>query len=340
MKALKYIFILVLVAIVAGAVYFSLQDGRYEVERSATIDAPPSLVYKQLEDFDQWANWNAYHMQSDVDVQLGEQTNGVDTSFTYTDEDGEGKMTITRLDPNKSISLDMQYEHSLGTSRAEVLYTLTQVENGTQVTMKAQGDKELVEKAISTIMGTDMDAKIGAVYEQSLNNLNSYLNNEMKMYTINVDGLIDYSGGYYLYMSSSSTIENLPQLQSQMLRNVHRFMEDNNIDSYGADMLLYEKFDDLGENVIFSAAVPVRERVLTAANSSVLVGLMEPQRAIKVTLKGDYSNLNEAWNKGEEYIQVNGLQRSEQPVFEVYKTDPYKIDNPANYITEIYLPVL
>ncbi|BAO56635.1 SRPBCC family protein [Nonlabens marinus] len=340
MKALKYTFILLLVAVVAGAVYFSLQDGHYKVERSATIDAPPSLVYKQLEDFDQWANWNAYHMQNDVDVQLGEQTNGVDTSFIFTDEDGEGKMTITRLDPNKLISLNMVYEHGLGTSRAQVDYILTQVENGTLVTMKVEGDKDLVDKAISTIMGTDMDAEIGALYEASLTNLNRYLQDEMKKYTVNVDGLIDYSGGYYLYMSSSSSLENLPQLQSQMLRSIHSFMADNNIDSYGADMVIYEKFDELGENVIFSAAVPVRERVLTAANSRVLVGLMDPQRAIKVTLKGDYSNLDEAWKKGIEYIQVNGLQRSEQPVFEVYKTDPYKIDNPANYITEIYLPVL
>jgi effector-binding domain-containing protein len=221
-----------------------------------------------------------------------------------------------------------------------VNYTLNQTENGTLVTMKATGDKTLIDKAINTVMGTDMDAEIGTLYEESLTQLDSFLQAEMNKYTINVDGLIDYSGGYYLYMSSSSSLENISRLQSQMLRNIHSFMDQNSIDSFGADMLIYEKFDEVDANAIFSAAVPVRDRVITAANSRILVGLMEPQRAIKVTLKGGYENLREAWSKGEAYISANGLQRSEQPPFEVYKTDPYKVDNPANYITEIYFPVL
>jgi len=340
MKALKYIFILLLVAIIAGAVYFSLQEGHYEVERSATIDAPPSLVFKQLSDFDQWANWNAYNQQNDVDVQLNEQTAGVDAQFSFTDDDGEGTITITRLDPNKSIAMDMVYEHSLGTSRAQIYYTLNETEMGTEVTIKTTGDKNLVDKALSALTGTDLDAELGTLYEKSLTQLDAFLQAEMNKYTINVDGLIDYGGGYYLYMSSSSSLENISRLQSQMLRNIHSFMDQNNIDSFGPDMLIYEKFDEVDGNAIFSAAVPVRDRVITAANSRILVGLMEPQRAIKVTLKGGYENLREAWSKGEEYIRANGLQRSEQPPFEVYKTDPYKVDNPANYITEVYFPVL
>jgi effector-binding domain-containing protein len=223
---------------------------------------------------------------------------------------------------------------------AQISYKLVQVEDGTQVTMNTAGDLQLLDKVLTTIMSTDMDKELGSIYEQSLTNLNKYLQNEMELYTVNVDGRIDYSGGYYLYMSSSSSLKNLSQLQTQMLQSIHSFMDANSIDSYGADMLIYEKFDEEGENAIFSAAVPVKDRIVTAANSRILVGLMEPQSAIKITLKGGYDNLREAWGKGEEYVRTNGLQRSEQPPFEVYKTDPYKIDNPANYITEIYLPVL
>lgn len=340
MKAIKYLFILLLVVIIAGAVYFSLQDGHYEVERSSTINAPAALVYKQLADFDNWDHWNAYNQQNDVNVQLNEQTAGVDSSFSFTDEDGSGTVTITSIDPNKSMTMDVLYEHSLGSSTSQVEYKLVQVENGTQVTMHTAGDLQLMDKVLATIKSTDMDVKLGSLNEKSLTNLNDYLQNEMKLYTINVDGRIDYSGGYYLYMSSSSTLENLSRLQTQMTQSIHSFMEANSIDSYGADMVIYEKFDEEGENAIFSAAVPVKDRIVTAVNSRILVGLMEPQGAIKVTLKGGYENLREAWEKGEEYIKANGLQRSEQPPFEVYKTDPYKIDNPANYITEIYFPVL
>ncbi|WP_194850619.1 GyrI-like domain-containing protein [Nonlabens antarcticus] len=339
MKALKYILILLLVVIIAGAVYFSLQDGHYDVKRTSIVDAPSSLVYDQIADFDNWANWNTYHQRSDVDVQLNEQSAGVDANYSFTDEDGKGTMTITRLNPNKSIDLEMFYKHSLGSSRAKINYKLAQVENGTEVIIHTTGDKNLVGKILSTLSGTSMDEELGPSYEKSIANLNQYLTTEMDKYIANVDGRIDYSGGYYLYMSSSSSYENLSSLQSQMLRKIHSFMDANNIDSYGADMVLYEKFDEDGENAIFSAAVPVQERVITAANSRILVGFMEPQSAIKITLKGSYDYLREAWKNGDDYISANGLERSEQPPFEVYKTDPSKIDNPANYITEIYLPV-
>jgi effector-binding domain-containing protein len=340
MKAIKYFFILLLVVIIASAVYFSLQDGHYEVERSGIVNAPPSLIYNQIADFDNWNHWNAYNQQNDVNVQLNDQTAGVDSSYSFTDEYGSGTVTITSLDPLKSIAMAMVYEHNLGSSLAQITYKLVQVENGTQVTMNTAGDLQLIDKVLTTIMSIDMDKELGSLYEQSLTNLNTYLENEMELYTANVDGRIDYSGGYYLYMSSSSSLKNLPQLQTQMLQSIHSFMDANSIDSYGADMVIYEKFDEEGENAILSAAVPVKDRVVTAANSTILVGLMEPQSAIKITLKGSYENLREAWKKGEEYIRINGLQRSEQPPFEVYKTNPYKVDNPANYITEIYFPVL
>lgn len=340
MKALKYIFILLLVAIIAGAVYFSLQDGKYEVKRSALVEAPPSLVFNQISDFENWDNWNTLIQGSEVNVQLNEQTTGVDTQFSFTDEDGTGTVTITSLEPNNSISMETVYEHGLSTSRATTVYNLVQTEKGTEVSITRTGEKGLLEKAYATLIGENIDQVVGSIYEESLKNLNKYLIAEMKKYTINVDGLIDYSGGYYLYMSSSANLNNISKLQTQMLRSIHSFMNDNKIDSYGADMLIYEKFDEQASSAIFSAAVPVRDRIITAEDSRILVGLMEPQSAIKITLKGAYENLAEAWAKGAEYIRANGLQTSDKPPFEVYKTDPSQIDNPANYITEIYLPVL
>ncbi|KQC33923.1 polyketide_cyc2 multi-domain protein [Nonlabens sp. YIK11] len=340
MKALKYIFILLLVVIIAGAVYFSLQDGRYDVSRTAIIEAPKSLVYEQLSDFKKWENWDAYQDQEDINVTYSDQTAGVDGSYSFTDENGTGTVTITRLDPNKSMEMEMVYEHSLGTSKATIDYQIVEVENGSKVTMRAQGDQSLVEKVYTKITGTDMEQELGDMYDESLANLNTYLQKEMDEYTISPDGLIDYGGGYYLYMSTSSRLDNFSKLQSQILQKIRSYMQANNIDSYGAPMVIYEKFDETRENVIFSAGIPVKDRVITAVNSTILCGFQEPGRAVKVTLKGAYKYLPEAWQVGEGFITVNGLERSEQPPFEFYKTDSYKVVNPAEYLTEIYLPVL
>ncbi|SCX96698.1 effector-binding domain-containing protein [Nonlabens sp. Hel1_33_55] len=340
MKALKYIFILLLVVIIAGAIYFSLQDGHYDVSRSAVVEAPKSLVYEQLADLKKWENWDAYRNEEDMEVTYRDQTAGVDGAYSFTDEYGTGTITITKLDPNKSMEMDFVYEHSMGKSEAQIDYQLVEVEDGTQVTMHVEGDQTLVDKIFNKVTGTDMEQELGDIYDESLVNLDTYLQEKMDQYTISPDGLIDYGGGYYLYMSTSSTMENFTRLQTQMLQKIRSYMSSNNIDSYGAPMVIYEKFDETRENVIFSAGIPVKDRVITAVNSTILCGFQEPGRAVKITLKGDYKYLPEAWQIGEGFITVNGLERSEQPPFEFYKTDSYKEANPANYLTEVYLPVL
>lgn len=339
MKALKYIFILLLVVIIAGAIYFSLQDGQYEVERTVTVEAPKSLIYDQIADFNNWENWNAFQKQEDVIVTQSQQSAGVDAFYTFEDDNGTGKVTITRLEPNSTVEMEVFYKHSLGTSTSKVVYQLVEVENGTQVTVSTTGDQGLADKAVAAITGSDIEAELGNLHEQSLATINTYVTNSMDEYSISPDGLIDYGGGYYLYMSSSTRMDNLARLQSQMMRQIRSYMDANNIDSYGSPMVIYEKFDDNRENVIFSAGIPVKDRVITAVNSTILCGYQEPGKAVKVTLKGAFKYLDEAWQIGDGFITVNGLERSEQPPFEFYKTDSYKTPNPANYITEVYLPV-
>ena len=44
-------------------------------------------------------------------------------------------------------------------------------------------------------------------------------------------------------------------------------------------------------------------------------------KVLKATLKGNYSNLGEAWKKTMTYIAENNIEQSEQKPFEIYTTD-------------------
>ena len=64
------------------------------------------------------------------------------------------------------------------------------------------------------------------------------------------------------------------------------------------------------------------------------------RKVVKTTLTGDYGNLKEAWEAGYKYIADNGLELNTQSAaFEVYRTNPELQPNPAQYITEIYIPI-
>ena len=97
--------------------------------------------------------------------------------------------------------------------------------------------------------------------------------------------------------------------------------------------------DEAVGTVIFSAAIPVKERINTAPDSSVLCGYIEP--AIKPTLKGNYDHLDEAYKAAYTYIEEKALTLDpEKAQFEVYASDPGLEPNPANWLTEVYVLLL
>ncbi len=79
--------------------------------------------------------------------------------------------------------------------------------------------------------------------------------------------------------------------------------------------------------------------MIVAEESNILNGYIEKTRAVKVTLKGDYTNLDEAWKAAMTYLKDNNLEQSDQHPFEIYLNDPGDTPNPANYLTEIYIPI-
>jgi effector-binding domain-containing protein len=340
MKTLKYILILLLILIIGGAVYFSLKDGTYEITETRVIEAPAPLVFDQIDDFKEWENWNPWQRMEGVSSKMGEQTAGVDGYYTFTDEYGKGKMTFTGIDPDKSVKMDMFYDSGMAQSNSKVIMDLEQVENGTQVTWSIKGEQGLMEKVVGTLFGIDMEEEIRPEYKKGLENLDNYVTAAMEKFSINVDGITETGGGYHLYMSSSASMDNFSTIMSQMMQNIMSYMNRNDIDMYGNPMSIYEKFEPANNSVIFSAAIPVRDRVITETDSNVLCSYQEPGKAVKVTLKGSYDNLRASWQQGEDFILQNGLEKSTAPPFEVYKTDPMLTPNPADYITEIYIPIL
>jgi effector-binding domain-containing protein/carbon monoxide dehydrogenase subunit G len=339
MKAIKYIMILLLILIIGGAVYFSLKDGTYDITQTRVIDAPTSVIYDQIEDFKQWGNWSPWLEDVEIETTMGTQTQGVDANYSFIDSYGNGKMTITDLEPDKSIIMDMFYDNGITSSNSEVIMALEQVENGTLITWNIKGEQGLVDKAMSAVFGFNMEEEITPKYKKGLENLEELVIKNMNVSSSSVDGIIETGGGYFLYMSSSAKKENLQELKTQMLQNIMSYMQRNKIDMYGMPRIIYEKINPYYDSMIFSAAIPVQNREITATNSNLLCSYQEPGKAVKVTLKGAYSNLDEARKKGEEFIDQNGLVRSEEAPYEVYKTDPMLTPNPADYFTEIYLPI-
>ena len=339
MKALKYIFFLFLIAIIALAIYIAVQPSDFTVTRTRTINAPAQVIYKNVNDFKNWESWSSWaEKDSDMKITLPELTQGEGSSYAWEDKDGIGTMKTVETNANKSIEQVMQFADF---PSSDVSWKFKPNADGsTDVTWNITGkDLPFGFKAFAAFMG-GMEKQIGPEYERSLEKLDSIVLLDMKKYSIVVDKeTTQHSGGYYIYNTAASTFQNFQTKMATMLPEVIAYAKKNKITMAGAPYILYHKWDEENNAIMFSCCVPTTARVITTSDE-ILTGQLKPFKAVKTTLNGDYSNLKEAWEKAMEAITNSGLEQNENGAYvEAYLNSPMNTPNPADLKTEIYIAV-
>jgi len=194
-------------------------------------------------------------------------------------------------------------------------------------------------KAFNAIMG-GMETQIGPDYEHSLEKLDSIVISDMKRYSIVVNNeTTQHSGGFYIYSTAATTFEDFKSKMETMLPATIAYAKKNNITMAGAPFILYHKWDEENNAVMFSCCVPTTAKVITTGGTF-LTGYLAPFKAVKTTLIGDYNNLKEARDKATKAIVKSGLEQDKNGItLEAYLNSPINTANPANLKTEIYIAV-
>ncbi|XLS28115.1 SRPBCC family protein [Flavobacteriaceae bacterium M23B6Z8] len=337
MKALKYILLLLLIVIIAVAIYAAMQPSEYDVNRSRIIEAPQQVTYNHIADYKNWEAWSPW-LEEDpgMTLEYPEKTSGVGGGYSWTGKDGSGKMETIEADPYSSLEQRITFE---GFDPSTVYWDLEPAENGTKVTWGMRGDQNFMFKLYTLFMG-NMDEMVGPMYERGLEKLDSILVKDIQKYSIEINGVTNHGGGYYVYKSTSTKTSEVAESMANLMPQVGKFAATNNITAAGPPFIIYHKWDEENNATIFSACYPTTDRVITTENSDVLTGELKPFRALKTTLTGNYSNLKEAWEKAMEYLKKNELKEDmDGSYLEVYTTDPSQYPNPSDWVTEIYIPL-
>ncbi|WP_339757231.1 SRPBCC family protein [uncultured Winogradskyella sp.] len=338
MKTLKYILLLLLILIIGFSIYIAVQPNSFNVTRTKTINAPQSVVYNNVIDFKNWEAWSSWiEEKPETVITLAEQTEGVGGSYSWEDEDGVGTMKTIATVPMTSITQEMQFGDF---AKSDVNWDLKPNKNGTtEVSWNIKGENlPFIFKILSTVMG-GMEKQIGPHFERGLTMLDSVPQAEMKVYSINIEGVTQHSGGYYLYKTASSKLSEFEKKMKQMLPEVGAYAMTHNVTMAGPPFILYLKWDEENDATIFSTGVPTNSKIVST-ESDILTGKLESFRAVKTVLKGDYKNLKEAWKSTMKYISDNNLEMIEGgSMLETYLTDPMRKPNPADWITEIYIAI-
>ncbi|MCP4883234.1 MAG: AraC family transcriptional regulator [Flavobacteriales bacterium] len=338
MNFLKNIILLLLVLFVIGAVYLATLDGSYDVAKTRLIKADPTVVFNDLNDYRNWAEWGPWYEQdSTIRVQYESNTKGKGGGYTWTsDIEGGGKMKTLSVQKSERLDQEIVFETPFGDMASDVYWILKKVDSGTEVTWGIKGELPF----FSRFLASGMSDQLGPMEERGLELFDENLQKKLKVYSIDSIGVVDYSGGFYLYTSTSSKIDDVGVKSKEMMEHVHKFVVKNKVRLTGSPFILYHKFDQENGTSMFSVGYPIAERIITQ-DSDILTGYMKRGTYFKSILTGAYNNSEEAWENAmfqAENLKEYSLMDDGEP-FEILINDPDNTPNPAELVTEIYLPV-
>lgn len=170
---LKWIGIGVIAVVAVFLVVVALQPADFRVERSATMRAPASAAYAQVNDFNNWRAWSPWEK---IDPALKRSYEGpkAGTGAVYAwqgnKDVGEGRMTITESRPGELVRIRLEFFEPLAAvSNAE--FSFKPAAEGTAVTWTMTGRNNFLSRAICLFV--DMDRMVGGMFEQGLAQMKS-----------------------------------------------------------------------------------------------------------------------------------------------------------------------
>ena len=169
MKILKIILITVISLIALFFIIGLFLPKTYRVERSIVVNAPDSVVYKNISDFNNFLKWNPWSkMEPSAKVDISGPVSQPGHLYKWEGkETGTGQMEIRNVEPSKLVDIELSFLKPFE-STANTTFQLDPNPQGIKVTWIMQGtNKTVMEKW----MGLSMGSMIGKDFEDGLQNL-------------------------------------------------------------------------------------------------------------------------------------------------------------------------
>lgn len=168
---LKIILASLAAAVVAFCTVVALQPAEFRIARSATIAAPPSVVFAQVNDLQRWPAWSPWaKMDPAARNTYAGPPAGTGATMTWdgNKQVGEGTMTITESRPDTLVAFRLDFRRPFqATNTAE--FTFQPKGDQTVVTWSMSGVNNFLFKAVGLFLNTDK--MVGPQFEQGLADL-------------------------------------------------------------------------------------------------------------------------------------------------------------------------
>ncbi len=163
--------ILIPAVIVIFVIVVALQPADFSIVRSATIAAPPAVVFAQVNEFRKWEAWSPWRKLGPAMRQTYEgppSGPGAQYSWSGNAKVGQGRMTLEESRLPELIRVKLEFLKPFAATNATE-FTFKEESGRARVTWAMSGKKVFATKACGLFM--NMDKMVGGQFEEGLANL-------------------------------------------------------------------------------------------------------------------------------------------------------------------------
>jgi effector-binding domain-containing protein len=339
MKVLKKILItLVAIVVILVVIGFVLPKTRH-VERSVVIDAPPCVVFAQVNGFRHFNDWSPFvAVNPDAKYDFDGPDFGIGSKMTWTVTDPKpetGSQTIVASTPYERVDVELDLG-SQGVS--QVAYLLLPEDGGTRLTWAFDTDFGL--NIIGRYFGLILDRQLGPLYAQGLANLKRIAEELPKVDWSDIDiGTTEVSSTTIAYTTGDSSREpaDIAAALGAAYGRVAMFVSANGLQIDGQPIAINNYWDDRGYG--FDAGLPVSGTPTRGAGpgSAVRMGETYGGHVVRAVHVGPYTGLEDTYRKVEAFMTAHKLEGNGRS-WDVFVSDPGNTSE-EELMTEIYHPV-
>jgi len=168
---LKIILIVVVVLVIALLAFAATKPDSFQVQRTASVKAPPEKIFPLIDDFQNWGSWSPYENKDPAMKRAHSgPASGKGAVYEWDGDKnvGKGRMEITESSPASKIVIQLDFFKPFEAHNIAE-FTLEPQGDTTKVTWAMHGPAPFISKLMQVFI--NFDNMIGKDFEAGLANL-------------------------------------------------------------------------------------------------------------------------------------------------------------------------
>lgn len=303
----------------------------FHVNKSIAIDAPRSVVYPLIRDFQKWPTWSPW-LLAEPECGLTYAEDG--RSYEWAgDIVGSGRMELLVEVPNKVLDYTLTFLKPFK-SENKTTFTLEKNDGGTLLTWTMTGSLPWFMFWMKGMMA----AYIGMDYARGLAMLKDLAETGAVSSKLDFLGDQSFSGLPYVGIRNECPIDRIGEVMSADLKKLKSWQEEAGMPQDGRVVSIYHKWNVTKGVVVYTVAVEVPSPPASLPEG-MSAGAIPDTRVYAVRHTGPYHHLGNAWSAGMMHAQSKLFRQNKKlPPFELYENDPSQTPE-ADLQTLVQFPV-